>query len=626
MGKISYSPQSIVMFQGLKWRVIRAVSASELMLEQVETLTRKVVDVVNLSPEDADGTADIRPMEGLHPDDWAEAQRRMNIIGPVLDGQSMTMAVVAKQAGIGERTLRRWLRMFESNGRVSDLAPHRRGAIKPKQTSPKVEAVMQKVIEETVLTRQRFIAQRAYELLQQQCAALNLQPPHINTFRRRVAAIPEREKLLRQRGRKAAHDRFGEVKGKFPDADYPQHVIQIDHTLLDIELVDDETRQPIGRPWLTLAIDVFSRMVTGFYLSLDPPSAFSVGMCLSHSALGKEADLERLGVRGEWNVWGLPKRIHADNGRDFRSKTLIKACQDYRITITWRLVRTPHYGGHIERLLGTFAKEVHALPGTTFSNIQQKGEYTSDKHATMTYHELECWLTNFIVGVYHQRVHRGIGCPPVEQWRRGIVGHGKVAGIGLPEPVLDPRRFWRDWLPYVERAVQRDGISWDKVVYYGDALRPWIHYRKGRQMQKFIVRRDPRDISRIYFFDPELGDYLEIPYRDLMKPSISIWEYREAERFLRDQGKSAENEDAIFDARAQMLQIVDQAKVDTRKVRRMRQRRKHNEQAGIAPKPHDFAAPKAPPIKHLSLIVDNTVTPPDEYDIPDNWDAEFEEL
>jgi transposase InsO family protein len=35
----------------------------------------------------------------------------------------------------------------------------------------------------------------------------------------------------------------------------------IDHTLVDVVIVDEGDRLPIGRPWLTLAIDVASRAV-----------------------------------------------------------------------------------------------------------------------------------------------------------------------------------------------------------------------------------------------------------------------------------------------------------------------------------------------------------------------------
>jgi putative transposase len=55
--------------------------------------------------------------------------------------------------------------------------------------------------------------------------------------------------------------------------------VQIDHTEVDVFLDDDETRNTIDiRPWLTLAIDVFTRMIVGFHLSMDKPSHFAWAM------------------------------------------------------------------------------------------------------------------------------------------------------------------------------------------------------------------------------------------------------------------------------------------------------------------------------------------------------------
>lgn len=626
MHKLSFRPKSVVTFRGKPWRVVRATGTTELLLEDLETRAKEVVDIANLPSSQPAGPT--RPVDALDEEDLAQARRRLEIIRPLLEtarGREALATQLAARHGTSVRTLRRWVHAYEARGLLSDLAPQRKGREMPRRLDDKTEAVIDAVIEEVFLTKQKVNARKAFESVKQRCAALKLTPPHENTFRRRLGEVSEKLKMERREGRKPARDRFGEVRGAFPGADYPLAVVQIDHTKLDIELVDDDTRKPIGRPWITLAIDVYSRMVTGFYLSLDPPCAFSVGMCVAHSANRKEPDLERLGIKGEWPVWGIMQLIHADNGKEFRSKTIAKACDEYGIRIEWRPVKTPHYGGHIERLMGTVATEIHALPGTTFSNPKQRGEYDPAKQASMTYHELERWLTQFIVGVYHQRVHRGIGCPPVEQWRRGIVGHGKIKGVGLPDPLPDPRRFWRDFLPYTERVVQRDGVTWDKVTYFSDALRPWIQARKGTRMQQFIVRRDPRDISRLYFLDPQLGDYLEIPYRDLSKPSISIWEYREAERFLRSQGRQAENEDQIFSAREELCRIVDQAKTETRKARRSRQRQKLNSAAGgpssAVPQPQ---SPKPRGAGHLSLVVDNSGA--DEFDIPDDLTATFEEL
>ena len=60
--------------------------------------------------------------------------------------------------------------------------------------------------------------------------------------------------------------------------------VQIDHTVMDLIVVDDRDRQPIGRPYLTVAIDVCSRCLVGMVVTLEPPSAVSVGLCLAHAA------------------------------------------------------------------------------------------------------------------------------------------------------------------------------------------------------------------------------------------------------------------------------------------------------------------------------------------------------
>ncbi|MCO4191405.1 transposase, partial [Proteus terrae] len=48
---------------------------------------------------------------------------------------------------------------------------------------------------------------------------------------------------------------------------------EIDATIADIYLVDHHDRQKIiGRPTLYIVIDVFSRMITGFYIGFENPS------------------------------------------------------------------------------------------------------------------------------------------------------------------------------------------------------------------------------------------------------------------------------------------------------------------------------------------------------------------
>src|SRR5258708_7850233 len=68
----------------------------------------------------------------------------------------------------------------------------------------------------------------------------------------------------------------------------PLERVQIDHTQVDVIVVDEGDRLPIGRPCLMLAIDVASRAVFGFSVSLERPSVVSVALTLVQAVLPKD--------------------------------------------------------------------------------------------------------------------------------------------------------------------------------------------------------------------------------------------------------------------------------------------------------------------------------------------------
>jgi putative transposase len=332
------------------------------------------------------------------------------------------------------------------------------------------------------------------------CRNAGVPLPHPNTVRYRIAQLSEEMKLKKRVNAKAAREKFAPVTGHFPGADYPLAVVQIDHTELDIILVDDIHRLPVGRPWITLAIDVFSRMVAGLYVSFDPPGALSTGLCVAHAILPKEKWLARYDITASWPCWGLMKTIHTDNAKEFRGNMLRRACEEHGIELNFRPVATPHYGGHIERLLGTVLKEIHTLPGSTFSNPSERGEYDSEARAAMTLFEFEKWLANFIVGVYHQRVHSSLQMSPIKKYEQGIMGTEGSPGTGHPVRILDEDHLRLGFMPYVARTIQGYGVVIDEIHYYSDVLRRFINAADPadpRRKRQFIFKRDPRDISQI---------------------------------------------------------------------------------------------------------------------------------
>jgi len=104
--------------------------------------------------------------------------------------------------------------------------------------------------------------------------------------------------------------------------DDPLERVECDHTMLDLMIVDTETRLPLGRPWLTVTLDVYSRIVHGIYLSFYHPSYPSVMYCLRHAINPKDYVRNHYPeIKNDWPVHGLPELLVVDKGTDARIKT-----------------------------------------------------------------------------------------------------------------------------------------------------------------------------------------------------------------------------------------------------------------------------------------------------------------
>jgi putative transposase len=519
---------------------------------------------------------------------WDEARRCLPVIRCLAENSARKRADVlaaATELGFGPTHVYALLRRYLADGKLTSLLPRRRGPERGiSLLEEQVDALIRDVIDAVYLTRQRPRIAHLVDEVRRRCLAQGLRVPGRKAITARVRMRPAREITAKREGRKIARDKFAPATGSL-EAPWPLSLVQIDHTLVDVIVVDSETREPLQRPWLTLAIDVCTRCVAGLHLSLEPPSATSVALCISHAALPKDTWLAERGIEGEWPVRGIPERLHLDNAREFRSEALKRGCEQYGIAIDHRPVRTPHYGGHIERLIGTMMGKVHLLPGTTFSNVQAKGDLDPSRNAAMTLDEVERWLGHAIIGVYHGEVHRGIGVPPLAAWKRGISGDGQMLGRGEPTTVSDPRRFLIDFLPIQRRLVRRDGVSLHSIGYWADVLSTWIGHP-----EPMMVRFDPRDLSRIYLLGPD-GIYYDLSYRDLRRPPISVWEHRLALKRLREEGNAHVDEAAIFRAVEAMREIANEAIRTSKTARRQRERRLRVIQGGQAMTARDNPSP-----------------------------------
>ena len=267
---------------------------------------------------------------------------------------------------------------------------------------------------------------------------------------------------------------------------------------------------------------------------------------------------------------------YLDNAAEFKSEALRRGCEQHGIQLNYRPPGQPHYGGIVERVIGTVMGWVHELPGTTFSNPGQRGEYDAEGLAALTLPELERWLA-LAVACYHGSMHGSLQQTPAARWAEGI------ARCGPPPVVTHATAFLVDFLPIIRRTLTRTGFVIDHIQYFADALKPWIARRD--RWSPFLIRRDPRDISRVWVLEPDSPHYLEIPYRTWSHPGITFWDQRQALARLRQRGYDQVDETALFRMIDQMRRIAQDAQKATRKTRRDSSRREHLERIAPAKTP-----------------------------------------
>lgn len=586
LARLRILPGAVVYFESVRYQVIDLVSATYLIVKNDEgkTKTVKASDVV---PDLKQPVAPLPDLGIIGADKWERALEIYSAIEPLLalGNNGRTRADVKKVADAVDRniaTVYRWIEDYESTGLLSSLIRKARKDTGSKRLNPQVEEIIQQVINELYMDPQRRTVTKVAKEARKRCKQIGLQEPDPQTVSNRILEISEEQRMRRRRGSKAAAEHFDPIQGSFPGADFPLAVVQIDHTPMDVILVDDVSRLPIIRPFLTIATDVYSKMCVGYYMSLNHPGALATGMCLSRAILGKESLLMALGLDDmSWPCWGVMTRIHSDNAKEFRGNLLGLAAKQYGIIVERRPKGRPHYGGHVERAFRTFMHEVHnELPGTTFSSVNEKLEYDSEGKAVMTFDALEKWFTLFLLGVYHQSPHAGNdGLPPIVKWDRGIYGTDNGIGTGIPMRVPDEERLRLDFMPIITPmpTVQRYGIQFNSVQYWCDALRYFISDEDsnlGTGKARYVCRYDPRNLSKIWMFDPKSEKYIEVPYRDLSRPPISLWELKEAKRQLKKESIASTNEELIFKTVDRMRALVADEAEQTKAARVKRQKQK----------------------------------------------------
>jgi putative transposase len=233
--------------------------------------------------------------------------------------------------------------------------------------------------------------------------------PSYSTFRRRVMARSAYEIYAARNGERAAEKTFRHAR---PNHDRPglNEVWEIDHTPLDLLVVDTLRGMVAKRPRFTVILEACTRSVMGFDVDFTGDSSQAVLNALCHAITPKTYVKQRYpDIEHAWPCHGAPLVLRCDNGKEFHSESVRKACEEVGIEdIEYCAARRPTSKGRVERFFRTMSEGfLRSLPGYAGPDLQRRKVL---EEANLPVIDLETFvhlLHIWVIDVYMQKDHSG---------------------------------------------------------------------------------------------------------------------------------------------------------------------------------------------------------------------------
>ena len=414
---------------------------------------------------------------------YAKANMRYNTIAIHLTG-------TAKE--VTTRTERDWIKRFREAEAIYGIGylglldnTEKKGNRLPKLPAESYE-LMKKTVDEQYLNPTGTNPITVYGHYCNLCQQSNVIASSFKTFTTKLKLLDAKETEEKRKGSRAAYQLdvfYWELElTTSRHGDRPFEIVHIDHTELDIELVDSVTGMNFGRPWLTLMVDANSRRILAYVLSYEPPSYRSCMMVIRECV--------RIYNR-------LPQTIVVDGGSDFNSTYFEQLIAFYGITKKNRPGAKPRYGSVMERLFGVTNQQfVHSLRGNTkiTKNVRQVTKSVNPANlAVWTLPRLKEKIGRYFSEIYENLAHPALGESPRHAFERGLANHG----VRPMKFIRYDEAFILGTLPSTvkgyAKVIRSRGIKINNFYFWANELR-------AAYGASVPVRYDPYNVAIIYAY------------------------------------------------------------------------------------------------------------------------------
>jgi putative transposase len=391
-----------------------------------------------------------------------------------------------------------------------------------------------------------------------------LKLPSKETFRKQVRRLECYETYAARHGEKKAKARFG-PSGEGLVAERLLQLGCLDHTMVDGVLVMScDQRLPMGRPWLTVLIDVRTRCVLGWVISFEPPSLYSATECVKRAATPKLSLLEGpLRYQSMAWIFGHMDEIVVDNGKDLSGIAFEDSMIELTTSVRWAPIASPTFKAIGERFFGTLNTMLfNKLPGATLKpEILREMGIDPQETAILTLEELECLIQEAIC-LYHYEEHSELNAPPAQVWMEQAKEHG-VSGFDNLNTLDQMVGALRDGC-----RVARTGVKFQNLRYFDEnavgallddlaGLAPQRNQPKGSASFTAKIKYNPANLGQIHVWNARRNTYVTLPCLEPAYASgLSMFQHKFLTDWAKLKGRDFSSPEDRLAARAALSCLV----------------------------------------------------------------------
>ncbi len=292
-------------------------------------------------------------------------------------------------------------------------------------------------------------------------------------------------------------------------------IYEIDATKPSVYLVSEIDRsQPIGQPTLYIVTDVYSRMIVGVHVAIEPAQFELAAASLVNAIADKSEFLAACSDDIDpksWNVSGLPANVTADNA-ELSGQQIEAFCRSNCVTIG----NTKSYRGDqkstVERSIGLVQERTEPLIDARPSLVKLRKEGAKDMRcdATLTISDYRKLVVNAIVDLNNRALKftppgypadRDPTPKAIWEWCHTPGGGRSYLRRAPKEDLLK-----RTLMPRFDATVSREGIRTEKITYTCERARELGWFERDRHAPRPKAPRiaiDPANVGKAWLFPTE---------------------------------------------------------------------------------------------------------------------------